>query len=437
MTNLHYLLIGLALLLVGGVMLYNYLQERRLRKQIDGMFQRHLDDASIAEPPETAVADPDHAQPVVAAPGIHGLSTAIDESQDTYDEMLTLMRRVSHDHDDELAPAGLPLPEQDADEMAEAASAPAQTNRPAPDSPWHQAPATRPDEPRMPAVAPAPAEVPRVAETIPPSPLDPQVECVARLRSSHRAKLSYAGLVDGLRRIGKPVRAYALGDSGVWQPLSAMAAGDFSVVEVAVQLVDRKGPISQAQLEGFCNLLYEFAAERGGAVTCPDLAGVQDMARELDTFCMAVDMLIGLNLVAPEGMPFLGKRIDDLARAAGMTLTGQGVYVLEDAAGHSQFSLVNQRDARFAPDDSTLTTPSVSLLFDVPNIADGLQVFDRMTTLGFDLARALGGRMMDDQGHLVTQSSLQSDRQQLAGFYARMQAYGIPAGSERARRLFA
>jgi hypothetical protein len=41
------------------------------------------------------------------------------------------------------------------------------------------------------------------------------------------------------------------------------------MVEVGMQVVDRKGAISQVQLDQGCNALYEFAAEHGGAVTGP------------------------------------------------------------------------------------------------------------------------------------------------------------------------
>lgn len=436
MTNLHYLLIGLAVLLVAGVMLYNHLQERRLRKQIDGMFQNNLADtyaelgSSLPRPAPSAEIDA--AVEPAPAPGLNRLAMAVDEGQDTYDEMLTLMRRVSHDQDDEPLPA--PLAEDDLGVIAKPKAPSAEEASAAAPS---RAPEARPV-----SIEPAPppqADIaePRVVQPLSTSPLDAEIECIARLRASHRGLASYAGLIDRLRRIGKPVRAYGYGDQAVWQPLPASATGDYSVVEVAIQLVDRKGPVAQAHLDDFCNALYEYAAEHGGAVTCPDLAETLEKAKQLDAFCMAVDMLIGLNIVAPEGMPFLTRRVDELARKAGMHLTHQGVYVLDDAAGHSLFSLANQRGARFMPEDATQSTPTVTLLFDVPNIVDGLAVFDRMTTLGFDLARSLGGHMMDDHGHVVTQASLRSDRQQLEGFYSRMQSYGIPAGSERARRLFA
>lgn len=433
MTNLHYLLIGLAVLLVVGVMLYNHLQERRLRKQIDGMFQNNLAD-TYAELGNRAPADvpPEADRAARLAPDTEALPVAVDEVQDTYDEMLTLMRRVSQENDDEpIMPP--PLADDEAVEKLASDSA----VQPEPVSPW-QADVVPPDlDVAPPSSSHAASPEPSAVQTLATSPLDADVECIARLRASHRGMATYAALIDRVRRIGKPVRAYGYGDQASWQPLPASATGDYSVIEIGMQLVDRKGPVSSSQLDEFCNALYEYAAEHGGAVTCPDLAGTLDKAKRLDDFCMAVDMLIGLNIVAPEGMPFLVKRVDDLARRAGMTLSRQGTYVMDDAAGHGLFSLANQRGARFVPEDASQSTPSVTLLFDVPNIADGLTIFDRMTTLGFELARSLGGHMMDDHGHVVTQASLRSDRQQLEGFYSRMRAEGIAAGSERARRLFA
>jgi hypothetical protein len=290
----------------------------------------------------------------------------------------------------------------------------------------------------VPAPPPAvPARDTETARAVPASPLDPEIESVVRLRASHPGPLSYAALLAHLGRLGKPVRAYAYTATRGWTPLAGAVAEAGAVVEIGIQLVDRKGPLSAAQLSACCDALYSFAAEHGGAVTCPDVEASLALARELDTFCVSVDMLIGVNVVAPEGMPFMVRRIDEQARAAGMSLNREGVYVMADDAGRPLYSLANYPPERFTPEDATQTAPSVTLLFDVPNVADGLAVFDRMTRFGFELARGLGGRLMDDHGHTVTEASLQSDRRQLDGFYQRMRERGIAAGSVRAQRLFA
>lgn len=466
MTNLHYLLIGLAVVLVGGVMLYNHLQERRLRKQIDGMFRRGLEETGDVPLASEAV----ESIPVEPVPGavetqeLGRLPAAVEDNPETYDDMLNLMRRASLDQDeDNSAPPLASLAAED-DARADAptpAAAPMERVEAIPEvvepgsaavNPWDSGP--RPVTPPVsvpvtPVRAPEaqPENVPSVSRAEPveskahvvatPSPLDAEIECIARLRASHPEAVSYAALIDRLRRVGKATRAFGFHEARGWEAIGALKAGTYDLVEIGLQMVDRKGGLSRAQLDDYCEALYEFAAEHGGAVTCPELVTVLEKSRELDNFCMAVDMLIGVNIVAPEGIPFMGRRIDDLARDAGMVLNKHGAYILPDAEGHALFSLANQQNARFVPEDKTLTTPAITLLFDVPNVADGLAVFDRMTALGFDMARALGGRMMDDQGHAVTQASLSNDRRQLAGFYERMRTQGIPAGGERARRLFA
>ncbi len=462
MTNLHYLLIGLAVLLVGGVLVYNHIQERRLRKQIDGMFRRGLEGSTDAgaDVPETNARDEApavagsggfDAMSADAGPGLAGLTVQEEDGQETYDEMLTLMRRASLDQDDEVGTSLTSLagdePEDGASPATPAAPAPSAIDKPAEPVPAHvDEPEPEPVRQVVAEAAPAPRETvqpaPDAAETRthaapPPSPLDAEVECGARLRPGHHEAVTYAALLDRLRRVGKPARAFGYIEGQGWEPVNAIRPRDYAVVEIGLQLVDRKGALARTQLDLFCDALYEFAAEYGGAVSCPDMVAVLDKARELDAFCMDVDMLIGVNIVAPEGIPFMGRRIDEAALGAGMSLNRQGAYVMADAEGHVLFTLANPSGERFIPEDRSYTTQTVTLLFDVPNVANGLDVFDRMSLFGGELARVLGGRMTDDQGHAVTQASLANDRRQLSGFYARMQERGIPAGGERAHRLFA
>ncbi|MDD3528724.1 MAG: hypothetical protein PHS77_02505, partial [Gallionellaceae bacterium] len=47
MTSLHYALIGLGVVLVGLVMLYNLWQERRSRRQAERLFQADHQDAEV------------------------------------------------------------------------------------------------------------------------------------------------------------------------------------------------------------------------------------------------------------------------------------------------------------------------------------------------------------------------------------------------------
>lgn len=378
MTSLHYTLIALGIALVGAVMLYNLWQERRSRQQAERIFQLREGDAEVSlgdlplheELPETRIE-----------PRIHLLD------------------------DEEVAVAARPEPVEPPAEAAAAALEP---------------------EPE-PAVRPARAE-PAMA---PESPLDSEIEYVARLRYAQPAAIQFATLQDTLRRISKPIRMVGRRDGGDWEEVAGHAARPYDTVELALLLADRAGPVSEVQLEAFCRRLYEFASEHGGAVSCQDKAEAGERARALDAFCAEVDMLIGLNVIPPAGDGFDNQVVYDLAAAAGLSQGADGTYSLRDGDGRVLFTLTDGMPGE--PD----TGHGVTLLFDVPRVARGLDAFDRMTALGLALAERLGGHLVDDGGRPVSRASLERDRKSLETIYARMAARGIAAGSERALRLFA
>lgn len=288
--------------------------------------------------------------------------------------------------------------------------------------------------------APAPAVTAATAEAAgfhAESGLDEAVEYVARVRFAQPAVTSYVSLIEGLRRIGKPIRAMGKRPGEGWEPLSGHPSHALEGLEIGIQLADRNGAITSAQIERYCKLLYDFAAAEGGAVSCPDKHAALQQARDLDLFCMEVDVLIGLTVASRDGRPLRGEDIHRLATEAGLVLERDGAYYLLDEDGRALFSLANQEETPFRAGGEGLTTSGVTLLFDVPRVRDGLAVFDRMTGLGLHMAEVMRAQLVDDNGRVVTRDNLQKDRNRLADYYARMAQRGIEAGGDRALRLFA
>jgi FtsZ-interacting cell division protein ZipA len=79
----------------------------------------------------------------------------------------------------------------------------------------------------------------------------------------------------------------------------------------------------------------------------------------------------------------------------------------------------------------------MTLLLDVPRVPDGQGALELMVGIGRELARELGGTLVDDNGARLGDSSVRAIQQQLKGIHARMESRGMTAGSERALRLFA
>lgn len=402
MTTFQLVLAGLAVVLVLGVVLYNWLQERKYRREANRGF-------STSEADYFAAGDVPHAaEPLPEKIRIEPHVGLVDTGTVEAGTDAVLSAR------DENSPeVGIERFEGGIEETFEAELG----------------------EPLASNVA----EIPESGGDafVPESSLDRETEYLARLRFSQPARVPFAALLDDLRIAGKPVRAMAKHEGGDWEPLSGAASGLHSAAEFGLQLVDRSGPVTTHQLETFCRVLYEFSAEHGGAVSCQARTEALDRASRLDAFCIEVDFLVGLNVVAPDARPFRLSEVKRLATEAGMNLQADGSYVLRDIHGGIAYTLTNQGEQAFQGEGAVGTTHGVTLLFDVTSAAGGVGTFDHMAGLAASLAKALGGNLVDDNGRHVGHDSLQKIRQRLSKAHADMAAHGIPAGGERARRLFA
>jgi len=237
---------------------------------------------------------------------------------------------------------------------------------------------------------------------------------------------------------GKPYRIAAFNPhSGQWSDLSRAGRGAYTKLRVAVQLVNRSGSITPAQLSMFCDAVRHCAEQSAAMASCPETLAALEAARELDAFCAEVDIAIGANVVAGEHRPFPGAEIRVLAEGAGFRLEPDGVFRLRDDQRRTLFTLDNHEPAPFLPEKiKNLATRGLTLMLDVPRVPDGLKVLDRMFDAGAHLAQALGGSLVDDNRVLLSAAGIARIRQQVADIYARMEARGVGAGSVRALRLF-
>jgi FtsZ-interacting cell division protein ZipA len=221
-----------------------------------------------------------------------------------------------------------------------------------------------------------------------------------------------------------------------WEEAGRLSGGRYAHLRLAVQLVNRKGPVDLGALTAFCAAAQECAERFSAKASCPDIEASLAKARELDAFCAEVDIAIGINVVAATGK-FSGTRIRSLAEAAGFKLESEGVFQYRDEARRTLFTLDNHEPAPFLPEQiKHLNTSGVTLLLDVPRVADGHAALELMLTIGRELARELGGSLVDDNRVPLAEGSVRAIQQQLKAIHARMEARGMPAGSERALRLF-
>lgn len=369
------LLIGLVLIgvvFVGGVLLFNWMQERRYRKQADAAFQPPAADPLV---PTDAPAPQRRIEPVRQEPVFDSVQGAADAGESRID---------------------------------------------------------------VPDVPPVEAAAPARSAAVPPAPYDELLEYRVRLSGGAMPASLFAEAFNQARALGKMVRWSGLqAGAQEWETLQPWREAGYQQVLVTLQLADRNGAVQEEQLAALCSLLQAMAQSHGLRATCDDTAEALGRAQAIDRFCVDVDVLIGLNVVA-RGDGFIDlARIVREAEDRGMVLGVDGVFQQIDSRGEPLYVLCNHDAEPFSPEGvEGQTSQGVTLQFDVPRVPDGLKVFDSMVAFGRKLANDVGGLLVDDNLRPLTDSGIEKIRSQLVQIYERMEARGVPSGSRRALRLF-
>ena len=418
MTELQMGLIGLGVAAVFGVFGYNKWQEMRQRKLAEAVLKPHHEDVLLAKGGKSGPE---------AVPAVPVERSEPDLPIETSQPVAERVEPVFTD----------PTPTEVVDDMAMAPE----------DTPMPEMPVIAQPAPGVPPVVAKPAvsqpEADDGAEVeagnVPDALLDPRLEFVVTMElvepvSSFQILHSQR---PALHRLNKPVHWVGFNEKKrEWQRLTPDAELELRRLRVGLQLVNRLGPVSEGDLVIFTNAMQALADELMAVADMPP-SNVLDQAAEIDRFCAAVDLEIGLNLVS-RGSAFPGTKIRALSEAAGMVLGADGLFTRYDDAGRAQFSLQNFESTPFSPDAlRNLTTHGLTFLLDVPRVDHGERVFMQMTEVAKRFADTLQGALVDDNRQPLSDSQLDHIRREFIGKpQATMASFGLAAGSPQALRLF-
>ncbi len=412
MTELQMGLIGLGAAAVAGVFGYNKWQEYRQRKLAEGLLKPHHDDVLLGGGARISASPPvaERSEPEIR------IEEAVRAKERK--EPVFIDPQPMRPAEEEIVPPPPPAPERvsagkTAAPVDAAPSAPAQT------------------------VAPEGIAVPD--EDVPAELLDPRLEFIVAMELVE--PVSVVQIIhsqrSALHRLNKPVHWVGYNESArEWERLSSESDIKLRHLRVGLQLVNRMGPISEADIVVFTNAMQALADELTVVADMPSSRPI-DQAAEIDRFCAAVDLEIGLNLVS-RGGAFSGTKIRALAEAAGMVLSPGGLFTRYDDGGRVLFSMQNYEGSPFMPDSlRTLTTHGLTFLLDVPRVDHGERVFTQMTEIARRFGDTLQGALVDDNRQPLSESQLEHIRREFIGKpQATMTGFALPAGSPQALRLF-
>jgi len=371
-------LIAAGVLLVAGVLIYNWLQERRVRRRMDTALRK-----SDGTPPGVTRGR-GRIEPMLNADNSESSQSVAIEMAPEDDESL-----LPHVADE--------IPDESLSQVV---------------------PATK-------------------AERLGLAP-DPDIECVALLQPAQAAStaaLGSARSADG----AKPVRW--LGRRGVgtpWQLIDGTTQGPWHEVAACLLLANRAGPVSRAELDSFQRLVSELAVALGAPNARIDPAAEADRAEALDRFCADLDVQIGLTILKSELGQIAGTRLRGVAEAAGFRINAAGHFEhAQEETGAAMYTLQNYKQEPFSVESlRRMTTPGVVFVLDVPRVSDPVRVFDQMRMTAKRMTQTLEGVLVDDNRRPITDTSLAAIRAQVQVTATGLRDAHIDPGGPRALRLF-
>ncbi|MGO9444540.1 MAG: cell division protein ZipA C-terminal FtsZ-binding domain-containing protein [Thiobacillaceae bacterium] len=407
MNELQIALAVIGGVVVVGILAYNRIQERRYRKQAEATFrsleQDPLMNTAQEGEPKTSWNTRQRVEPGLRDPQFSEDLDGLDQGADLHEPLFVEDSRDVH------APAPR-VSLQDGVKIAPRTASPEKSAR----------------------------DVTPLAPVPPYSPHEQSIEYRIQVKGEAIQPGIFSDAVAQSKTLGKALRwvGYPTRGDG-WEELRLWSDGHYREIVVTMQLADRNGSVSEHDLTSLCSMVRDAAQASGHKVMCEDFDTALERAKVLDLFCVDVDVLIGVNVVArgEETLPM--HRVRTAAEVAGMVLAPDGTFQLQDRRGEILFSLCNHESTPFTPDNmDSFSSRGVTLLFDVPRVPDGLKIFDSMIGLGRKLAHEIGGLLVDDNLRPLTDTGIERIRQQLAQIYGRMETKGIPPGSDLALRLF-
>jgi FtsZ-interacting cell division protein ZipA len=215
--------------------------------------------------------------------------------------------------------------------------------------------------------------------------------------------------------------SYGGGDS--WRRLDAGDPFRVESLRAGLQLVTRARTVNEVQLIEFRTAVETLAGATGASVQASEIRQAVETARELERFCDEADVQVVVHVAAALEAGLPAKPVENAALRAGFTPGEEGSFALRDGDGNPLYML-------------GATDAGVSLTLDVPRVRDFPRVFRSMASFARDLARDLGGKLVDDNRHPLDERALQAIAAQLDAVRGRFEARGIAPGSPSALRLF-
>lgn len=265
--------------------------------------------------------------------------------------------------------------------------------------------------------------------------LEPDSVTDAVVEITFAAPMTGAALISRMEELPvlgrRPLQVFLQSDDGALST-SPQPDRQYIAVQVAVLMVNRSGAISAIEWSQLWTAAQAWAERLDASIDGPEQEVVLQRAAQLDSTCATLDAQVGLTLLLSAQRPI--SDVVGSASAMGFVVR-DGVLAWIGDHGMDCFTL-GRADGE-SLQAGMAGVDRLTLLLDVPRSPPSTHGFARMLEVGLELARRVGGELVDDQGRPLVPGSEVTIDNQLQTLYAQLEAAGLPAGSTRARRVFA
>ena len=412
MSDLQISLIILGLMIIVAVIIYNWRQEKQLRNRISHDFIIPKKDVlvDVVSVAADASVEGDCVSSVVAS------ELSAVEANETPIETQTVLANAE-------------------DAVVEQSSTITEANEPA-------------EIEVDPVQAPAKQSAPKATEPIiGASPMDTlptavhtHVDFIAVLEASQ--PINGHAFVDKLQATFHdaelPVLTHVLGKDHQWNVITATGQSEsFNKISCSLQLADRRGPVSSAQIKQFQHAIESIGHEFEAVVEWKGEGDPVQRAIDLDAFCIKVDQLVSLHLIQGQ-TPIHGTKFKGLAEANDMKLH-DGKFCCFDDKHKEQplFTLINLDQQAFTADALRVNiVRGATFQIEVPKLINCEQTFNRVVLIAQQMAGSMGAQIVDDNQRPLGMPEIEKIREQLKRIHTAMMTHEIVPGSQISQRLF-
>lgn len=436
MSDLLIILVVLGVLIVVGVLAFNWWQEKKFKSRIASDFKPSKRDVLIEDfqvntenlrQAHVKSAAKQKVEPVIDDFSQHGIAQrkepvfehSLSDLPDTPTETVTARLET----DAQFSAEDIAL------EDIEAFGGTSQYTQNEPNSPDQE------------VAAPVQAPSYVMEEVSMPAELHAQIDLIAFLYAAIPiAQAKVVGLETQFKEFSEHIFAFGLTTEDTWVLIDeAKPEQNFTQLAYSLQLADRGGPVTRATLNRFQHMVETIGLDLSAHVEWQGAGDPLNNAVTLDQFCIEVDKTVGFHLLANNGASFHATKLRGLVEAQGLQLGNDGrFHHLQSVAPHQlEFAIKNYEGNAFSAEMlKSSVMHGITFQLDIPTAKNSADVFDNMVQIAKHIAKSLDASIVDDNRKVLGDIQLEKIRQQLKVINATMIAKGIIPGSTHALRLF-